>query len=399
MDENQNFYRIKKAIEHLLKNFKNQPTLEELADSVNMSKFYFQRTFQSWAGITPKQFLSYLTVKALKQEILNTNNLIEASENVGLSSQSRAYDLMVNIESVTPGEYKTSGKSITISYGFVESPFGACFVATTSRGVCSFQFVEDKQSVITEFEHEWKNASFIRDDSVAERVVNDVFSPNGTKKINLHLKGTPFQIQVWQALLSIPFGSVASYGSVAKLASNDNGTRAVASAIARNPIGYIIPCHRVIRNEGIVGEYHWSSERKAMIIGWEKAMLNNRPNKPSPIVVIFEVKPTDEGKETYLKMAKMLKLELEKADGFISGERYESLAEEGKLLSVNMWRDEESLNVWRNNIVHRMNQKIGHDDLFEKYNIKVLSVIRDYSMTDRSQAPADSNEYILKPKG
>ena len=276
MENSQNYNRIKQAIKYLLDNFKQQPSLEELAAHVNMSKFHFQRVFHEWAGISPKQFLSHLTVEALKYEILNTKNLIEASENVGLSSQSRAYDLMVNIESVTPGEFKTLGKKLVINYGFAASPFGKCFIATTQRGICSLQFTDNnEQQVVDEFCIAWGNASFYHDDNIALQIKNKIFSSESKETLNLHLKGTPFQIKVWRALLSLPFGSVVSYGGLTQLAEAGQGTRAVASAVARNPIGYIIPCHRVIRNEGVIGQYHWGSERKASIIGWEKSIINN----------------------------------------------------------------------------------------------------------------------------
>jgi len=276
MENSQNYNRIKQAIKYLLENFKCQPSLDELAAHVNMSKFHFQSVFHEWAGISPKQFLSHLTVEALKYEILNTRNLIEASENVGLSSQSRAYDLMVNIESVTPGEFKILGKTLSINYGFAESPFGKCFIATTQRGVCSLQFVDNnEQEVVDEFRLAWGNASFYPDDDIALQIKNKIFSSEPKEILNLYLKGTPFQLKVWRALLSLPFGSIVSYGGLTQLAEAGQGTRAVASAVARNPIGYIIPCHRVIRNEGVIGQYHWGSERKASIIGWEKSMVNN----------------------------------------------------------------------------------------------------------------------------
>lgn len=260
------YERIEIAIKYLIAHYQEQPSLEVLARVSGVSEFYFQRMFTEWAGVSPKQFLGYLTVEALKNEILRSQNMIEAT------------DLMVKIEAVTPGEYKSFGKGLRMEYGFAESPFGLCFVAATSRGVCNFQFVDgDAEELLLAYREEWAAASHVQNDAMAENVIRNVFTdrtPSHTDQnqpLNLHLKGTPFQIKVWEALLSIPSGNVVTYSELAQLVQHDKAVRAVASAVARNPVGLIIPCHRVIRKEGVIGQYHWKSERKASIIGWEKA--------------------------------------------------------------------------------------------------------------------------------
>ncbi len=269
MDDIINYNRIEKAITYLVQNYKEQPSLDEVASYVGMSKFHFQRTFTQWAGVTPKQFVEYLTVEALKEEIVKTRNLIDASQNVGLSAQSRAYDLMVKIEAMTPGEYKKLGRDLVINYGTIDTPFGEAFIATTKRGVCSFEFVDnDFEEVLNSVKQKWEDATFILSNE-AVSVVGEQLFENNKGEINLLLKGTSFQIKVWRALLTIPSGSIASYSEVAQLVEMDNAVRAVASAVAKNPIGLIIPCHRVIRREGVVGQYHWRSERKTAILGWE----------------------------------------------------------------------------------------------------------------------------------
>ena len=275
MEQHTNYKRIEKAISYLIARFKQQPSLEELAAHTGMSPFHFQRIFTEWAGVSPKKFLEYLTVESLKRELSESGSLLEAAENAGLSSPSRVYDLFVNIEAVTPGQYKTSGKGLEIEYGFAPTPFGDCFIAATGRGVCSIQFEDDnKTEILAAFADEWGNAALRENPLMADAVAKKLFYPDGSpRSFSLLLKGTPFQLKVWEALLKIPVGTIVSYNTLARAAGNAAATRAVASAVARNPIGYLIPCHRVIRNEGVIGEYHWSPARKAAIIAWEKSLV------------------------------------------------------------------------------------------------------------------------------
>lgn len=273
MQEAINYNRVAEAIRFLYNNHNKQPSLEEVAEHIHVSPFHFQRMFTEWSGISPKKFLQYLTVEELKRELSKTKNLFDAAEKSGLSAQSRIYDLFVNIEAVTPNEFKTKGKGIQIEYGLHDTPFGECFIANTCRGICSLQFVdENKEMVINEFAQQWANAHLYKDQQSTKAFVQQLFFENNKPKhFNLLLKGTKFQIKVWEALLKIPFGSVASYQIVASAIEQENAARAVGTAIGKNPVAFLIPCHRVIRNEGIIGNYHWGAARKQVMIGWEKA--------------------------------------------------------------------------------------------------------------------------------
>jgi AraC family transcriptional regulator of adaptative response/methylated-DNA-[protein]-cysteine methyltransferase len=274
MISNINYSRIEKAIQFIAQNFKMQPSLEEMAKYVNVSEFHFQRIFTEWAGISPKKFLQFLTVEELKKELTKSKNLIDAASNVGLSAQSRVYDLFVNIEAVTPNEYKTKGKGISISYGIHNTPFGNCLIAVTERGICSINFIEDDPGKsVNGLYQEWENASIRNDQKCTKEYSDIIFNASTKRNIKLLVRGTKFQIKVWEALLKIPFGSVVNYQTIANMVKNPLAVRAVGSAIGVNPVAYVIPCHRVICREGLVGKYHWGAARKAIIIGWEKSQL------------------------------------------------------------------------------------------------------------------------------
>jgi AraC family transcriptional regulator of adaptative response/methylated-DNA-[protein]-cysteine methyltransferase len=266
-----NYSRIEKAIKYLNTHFKKQPSLTEIASHVNMSEFHFQRIFTEWAGISPKKFLQYLTIEELKKEIKKAPNLTDAAERVGLSAQSRVYDLFINIEAITPQEYKLQAAGIHISYGFHPTPFGECCIAITAKGICSLYFVDNNHTeIFDELHKQWPKASLMNDQESTRHFVRKIFYDRDKQKLNLFLKGTKFQIKVWEALLKIPNGSLSTYQHIA-LTIDSRAVRAVGSAIANNPIAYLIPCHRVIRSEGVIGQYHWRPERKVAIIGWEKA--------------------------------------------------------------------------------------------------------------------------------
>ena len=274
MEQNINYQRIEQAIQFLSKNINNQPDLDDVARQVHLSPFHFQRIFTEWAGISPKKFLQFLTTEYLKTKLSETANVLEAANIVGLSSQSRVYDLFVTLEAVTPQEFKTNGEGIKIEYGVHQTPLGECLLATTQRGICSLTFInnDDKQAALEELKSKWKNAQFIENQQNTEGVIAQIFDehkPN--RKFNLLIKGTNFQIKVWQALLKIPSGGVACYQTIAKAIDNPKALQAVGSAIGANPVGYLIPCHRVIRKEGQIGEYHWGNARKTLILGKEMA--------------------------------------------------------------------------------------------------------------------------------
>jgi AraC family transcriptional regulator, regulatory protein of adaptative response / methylated-DNA-[protein]-cysteine methyltransferase len=283
-EEHINYKRIEEAIRYLEANFQRQPELDEVADKVHLSPFHFQRIFAEWAGISPKRFLQYLTVDFLKTKLLESRNIVEAAEEAGLSSQSRVYDLFTTLEAVTPQEYKQKGGGLRVEYGFHETPFGVALIGVTERGICWLSFVglEDEPAVELErMKQHWNNSVFHMDDKITSPVAKRIFGGSvesgkqalggGGEKLHVLVKGTNFQVKVWEALLKLPMGSVTTYQDIAKSISNPNALQAVGSAVGSNHIAYLIPCHRVIRNDGILGEYRWSSFRKKSIIGWEMA--------------------------------------------------------------------------------------------------------------------------------
>lgn len=269
----ENYQKIEIAIKYLTENFKEQPTLEDVAQKINLSPYHFQRLFTEWVGVSPKKFLQYLTIDFLKSKLKETSSILEASELAGLSSQSRVYDLFVTIDSMTPNEYKTNGIGLNIEYGYHQTPFGEAFIAISKRGICALDFVDnfDKTEELNRFRKKWYLAEIKENTNSTKEVINKIFTKplDKLEKLNLLVQGTNFQIKVWEALLKIPSGGVSTYGQIANLIDNPKASRAVGSAVGSNPISYLIPCHRVIRNEGILGQYHWGKEKKKAMIGWE----------------------------------------------------------------------------------------------------------------------------------
>lgn len=271
-----NYNRIKSSMEFIASNYNKQPKIKEIADHVNLSEFHFQRIFKEWAGVSAKRFLQFITLNALKENIVSANNLIELSETVGLSSQSRVYDLFVNVESVTPYEYKSKGKGIKIQYGIHNTPFGKCFIANTVRGICALEFIdENSDRTINQFKEKWKNADITENQHATEPLIDACFGNTG-KPLKTLLYGTEFQIKVWEALIKIPYGSLTSYSSIAKFINNPKASRAVGSAIGKNNIAILIPCHRVIQRLGGIGGYKWGEDRKLAVIGYEKSFLSEK---------------------------------------------------------------------------------------------------------------------------
>jgi AraC family transcriptional regulator of adaptative response/methylated-DNA-[protein]-cysteine methyltransferase len=270
-----NYDRIAKAIEYISENLKAQPSLEEVAEKVHLSPFHFQRLFTEWAGVSPKKFLQFLTTDYLKGRIKETSSIAEAAEIAGLSSQSRVYDLFTGIEAVTPYEYKSGGKGLEIKYGYHGTPFGECFIAVTERGICGMAFIDiiSKEENFSRFEKKWHFAEIKYDQGLTKGFIDRIFEPGSYSpfKLNLLVQGTNFQVKVWEALLTIPKGALTTYQNIADGIGKNKAVRAVGTAIGDNPIAFLIPCHRVIRKEGILGEYHWGSIRKKALVGWEAA--------------------------------------------------------------------------------------------------------------------------------
>lgn len=275
-EEHINYKRIEDAIRYLEANFRRQPELDEVADNVHLSPFHFQRIFAEWAGISPKRFLQYLTVDFLKTKLIESRNIVEAAEEAGLSSQSRVYDLFTTLEAVTPQEYKQKGGGLRVEYGFHETPFGVVLIGVTERGICWLSFVgsDDEPGVeLEKMKQHWNNSVFHMDEKITSQLANTIFGGGmeSGKKLHVLVKGTNFQVKVWEALLKLPMGSVTTYQDIARSIDNPNALQAVGSAVGSNHIAYLIPCHRVIRKDGILGEYRWSPIRKKSIIGWEMA--------------------------------------------------------------------------------------------------------------------------------
>ncbi|MBK7937323.1 MAG: methylated-DNA--[protein]-cysteine S-methyltransferase [Lewinellaceae bacterium] len=270
-----NYERVAEAIGFLSRNFREQPSLQDVAEHVHLSPEHFQRIFTEWAGVSPKKFTQFLTIDYLRNHLHEFSSVQDAADASGLSAQSRVYDLFVNIEGVTPDEFRQRGKGLEIRYGFHNSPFGECFIAATERGICGLSFVSDTtpQVEFGRFEQKWKFAELKENQAFTKEIVENVFQPERRKssKITLLVQGTNFQLKVWEALLSIPAGSVATYEHIARSIGRPGAARAVGMAIGNNPVGYIIPCHRVIKKAGQIGEYHWGVTRKRALIGWEMA--------------------------------------------------------------------------------------------------------------------------------
>lgn len=271
--------RIEKAIKFIEKNFSSQPDLKEIAAHIGLSEYHFQRLFSRWVGISPKRFLQFLTKEYAKHLLEDSANLLDVTYEAGLSSPGRLHDLFVTCEAVTPGEYKSKGEGLTITYGFHPSPFGECLLAITARGICGFFFVKnrDRKDPLTELHFFWKHADIVEDKHASRELIGRIFYPsfaNTSAPLHLILNGTNFQIKVWEALIKIPFGTVVSYEDVAIQVGLPRATRAVGSAVGKNPISFIIPCHRVIRKTADFGNYGGGTARKKAIIGWEAAHLS-----------------------------------------------------------------------------------------------------------------------------
>ncbi|CAM1342993.1 bifunctional transcriptional activator/DNA repair enzyme AdaA [Tenacibaculum amylolyticum] len=264
--------KIAKAIAYIDANFKDQPSLNEIAEHLGLSPFHFQRLFKDWVGISPKKYLKFISSNYAKSLLKESNlTLLDTAYETGLSGTSRLHDLFISMEGMTPGEYKNGGVNLIINYSFATSSFGNLIVASTTKGICHLAFVEDHQSAFTILQAKFPKASFHQNSDKFQQDALYIFQ-NDWKQLNeikLHLKGTEFQLKVWEALLSIPYGKVSTYGTIAQIIDRPKASRAVGTAIGNNPIAYLIPCHRVIQKNGNIGGYRWNPIRKKVIIGWE----------------------------------------------------------------------------------------------------------------------------------
>lgn len=272
--EHINYIRIAEAIEYIRENFKEQPNLDEVAAKVHLSPFHFQRLFTDWAGVSPKKFLQYISVEHAKQLLKEKEaTLFDATHETGLSSTGRLHDLFIKIEGMTPGEFKNGGENLSINYSYAESPFGNIIVASTPKGICYMAFAENEATATADLKAHFPNADFKQKLDLIQQNALYIFTHDWDKlnQIKLHLKGTDFQLKVWETLLKIPMGDLSTYGQIAQEIENPKASRAVGTAIGSNPVAFLIPCHRVIQSSGQFGGYMWGTTRKTAIIGWEAA--------------------------------------------------------------------------------------------------------------------------------
>jgi len=271
-----NFQRVAEAIEYIQQHFKEQPSLEDIAENVHASPYHFQRIFSDWAGTSPKKFLQYISLQHAKELLKQNATLAEAAYETGLSGTGRLHDLFINIEGMTPFEYKNGGENLNINYHFFDSSFGPVFIASTVKGICAMTFYEDKSEALQQLKKQFPNAAFQEKKDAFQENALSIFNEDWQhiNKIKLHLKGTEFQLKVWEALLKVPLGELTTYGHLAEQLNNPKASRAVGSAVGSNPVAFLIPCHRVIQSTGKIGGYMWGPTRKTAIIGWEQAKVN-----------------------------------------------------------------------------------------------------------------------------
>ncbi len=277
VQEDTDYSRIATAIDYIKNNFKKQPDLDEVAAKINISPFHFHRMFTEWAGVSPKKFLQYLTIEYAKKMLKdNQATLFDTAIETGLSGTGRLHDLFINIEGMTPGEYKNGGHQLAINYSFAESPFGNILVASTNKGICYMAFADDEHNALMHLQARFPNAEYRQMVDLMQQNVLYIFTHDWSKlsQVKLHLKGTAFQLKVWETLLKIPMGKITTYGNIAKQIQVPKASRAVGTAIGDNPVAFLIPCHRIIQSTGLFGGYHWGSIRKTAIIGWEAAQMS-----------------------------------------------------------------------------------------------------------------------------
>ena len=275
--ECKNYSRIASAIDYIKLNFKDQPSLDEIAGVVGLSPFHFQRLFTQWAGVSPKKFIQYLGIEYAKNLLKEKQStLLDTAFKTGLSGTSRLHDLFVNVEGMTPGEFKNGGENLVINYCFAESPFGKLIVASTAKGICHMFFEEDEHQAFSDLKSRFPNAEYHQVTDTLQQNALFIFQKDwkNLDQIKLHLKGTDFQLKVWETLLKIPLGTVSTYGAMAESIDRPKAARAVGTAIGSNPVAFLIPCHRVIQANGNIGGYMWGETRKSAIIGWEAAKVS-----------------------------------------------------------------------------------------------------------------------------
>jgi AraC family transcriptional regulator, regulatory protein of adaptative response / methylated-DNA-[protein]-cysteine methyltransferase len=280
--DSRDFARIAAAIRFIGANFREQPRLATIAKAARLSEFHFNRLFRRWAGVTPKQYLAFVTAAAARGELQRRASVLEAAYAVGLSGPGRLHDLLVTIEAVTPGELKARGSGLTITYGFSATPFGEALLGVTPRGLSHFAFVEPGRGrdAIADMAERWPYADCVQDDSNARALAQRIFVPaakvgaplgasQNPERLKLAVKGTNFQLKVWRALIELGSAGPTTYQTLARAAGADDAVRAVGNAVGANPIAWLIPCHNVLRLDGSLGGYHWGIDRKRAMLAWQ----------------------------------------------------------------------------------------------------------------------------------
>jgi AraC family transcriptional regulator of adaptative response/methylated-DNA-[protein]-cysteine methyltransferase len=269
------YRRVETAIRFLEASFRRQPNLDEIARSVHLSKYHFQRLFRRWAGVSPTQFLHFLTLEYAKGRLDASRSVLETSFDAGLSGAGRLHDLFVTLEAVTPGQFKSRGDGVEIRYGVHPSPFGQCVLARTPKGICHLSFApeRDAETALSMLRRAWPRAIIGEDSAATRAVVEQIFGGSDDQSLHLHVTGTNFQVSVWRALLAIPRGVMASYQDIARRLGRPGSARPVGNAVAVNPVAYLIPCHRAITKSGRIHRYRWGTARKKAMLGWEAARV------------------------------------------------------------------------------------------------------------------------------
>ena len=273
MNSQHHYQLIAEALHWLCQNQQDQPTLEELADHVGLSPHYMQRLFQEWVGVSPKQFLKYLTKAQAMERLRQGQSVLESALSSGLSGPGRLHDLLVTTEAMTPGEARRMGSGVNVCYGYGVTPFGEALLAWTDRGVCFLGFCDERgrQHTQDDFMQQWPDASLTENNTEAAARLAEIFHETEHKPLKIWLRGSPFQLRVWEALLNLPAGTHCTYGQLAAFSGNAGASRAIGSAIGRNPVSWLIPCHRVINSLGTLGGYRWGTGIKQAMIGYEAA--------------------------------------------------------------------------------------------------------------------------------
>jgi len=273
MNSQHHFQLIAESLQWLCQNQQNQPRLEELAEHVGLSPHYMQRLFQEWAGVSPKQFLKYLTKTQALERLRQGQTVLDAAVSSGLSGPGRLHDLLITTQAMTPGEAKRKGLGVEVSFGYGKTPFGEALLGWTDKGICflGFGHEEGRDHLWSDFRQQWPDAILSEDNPLAELKLTEIFTGSEQKELKIWLRGSPFQLRIWEALLNLPAGSHCTYGQLASLTGNARASRAIGTAIGRNPVSWLIPCHRVITSLGTLGGYRWGITTKQAMIGYEAA--------------------------------------------------------------------------------------------------------------------------------